>query len=293
MNAKSCRDYDEAISALVDGHIEAADRAEVEAHLRQCVACRTLAGDLQRIRDGAADLPLATPPFTLWPRISSRLKSAGVCEAAPRDEARTVSPLASPPIEHESRGWLGAFGGWLTASPLRTASLAAAALVVLAVGTALVVYRPAPISGPASGTTARTGSSAASTSAGGAVGTGGQPSAANAELAESVADELRLAATHYEKALPGLEQIAKAGQASLEPAVADALQKNLSIIDSAIADIKALLVGEPDNLTLLQKLIEAFRSKVAFLQDAVALVNEMRKGNQAEAARIIQKVNQS
>ena len=203
---------------------------------------------------------------------------------------QTASHLVSSAAERQPRGWLGTLGDWLTASPLRSASLAAAALVVLAVGTALVVYRPAPSGSPASGAPTSAGSAAA-TPAGGAAGS--QASAADAELAESVADELRLAAAHYEKALPGLEQIARSGQASLQPEVADALQKNLSIIDTAIADIKTLLVGEPDNLTLLQKLIDAFRGKVAFLQDAVALVNEMRKGNQAEAARIIQKVNQS
>jgi uncharacterized phage infection (PIP) family protein YhgE len=157
---------------------------------------------------------------------------------------------------------------------LRAATVAAVALVALAVGTAVLLYRPTSPAAPA----------------------GAQTDAVHAvdqDLVESVEYELRMAAQHYENAIPGLQQIAQAGQASLEPAVAASLQKSLDVIDAAINDIKSLLASEPGNLVLLQRLIDAFRSKVALLQDTVALINEMRKGNQAEAARIIQKVNQS
>jgi hypothetical protein len=42
-----------------------------------------------------------------------------------------------------------------------------------------------------------------------------------------------------------------------------------------------------------ESLFEAFRRKVGLLQDTVALINEMRKGNQAEAAKIIGSMNKS
>jgi hypothetical protein len=39
-------------------------------------------------------------------------------------------------------------------------------------------------------------------------------------------------------------------------------------------------------------LFDAMRTKVAVLQQMVELINEMRKGNQAEAGRFIQGLNQ-
>ena len=40
-------------------------------------------------------------------------------------------------------------------------------------------------------------------------------------------------------------------------------------------------------------LFEAFRSKIVLLQDTISLINEVRKGNQAEAARIADGMNKS
>lgn len=59
------------------------------------------------------------------------------------------------------------------------------------------------------------------------------------------------------------------------------------MIDQAIGESRAALRDQPANLPAQESLFEAFKSKVALLQDTVALVNEMRKGNQAEAARIV------
>ena len=42
-----------------------------------------------------------------------------------------------------------------------------------------------------------------------------------------------------------------------------------------------------------ESLFEAFRSKIGLLQDTISLINEMRKGNQAEAARIAGSLHKS
>ncbi len=42
-----------------------------------------------------------------------------------------------------------------------------------------------------------------------------------------------------------------------------------------------------------ESLFDAFRRKVSLLQDTIALMNEMRKGNQAGAARIAEGPNKS
>jgi hypothetical protein len=108
----------------------------------------------------------------------------------------------------------------------------------------------------------------------------------------TVQAEFRAAEEHYEKAIQGLEQIAKSQSGDLDPQVAAVLQKNLQVIDQAIGESRAALQTQPASADAQDSLFDAMRTKVAVLQQTVELINEMRKGNQAEAGRLIQGLNQ-
>ena len=69
------------------------------------------------------------------------------------------------------------------------------------------------------------------------------------------------------------------------------MQANLEVIDQAIGQSRAALKSEPANAVAQESLFDALRSKVQLLQDTVALINEMRKGNQEGAARIMSGMN--
>jgi anti-sigma factor RsiW len=112
------------------------------------------------------------------------------------------------------------------------------------------------------------------------------------DVVASVQAELEAAESHYEKAILGLEQIAQTEQGALDPQVASVLQKNLQVIDQAIGESRAALQQQPASAHAQESLFDAMRSKVALLQQTVELINEMRKGNQAEAGRLIQGLNQ-
>ncbi|MFB3852877.1 MAG: anti-sigma factor [Vicinamibacterales bacterium] len=107
------------------------------------------------------------------------------------------------------------------------------------------------------------------------------------ELVQSVRNDLELAEKHYENAIAGLEKIRESGRGTLDPQVAETLDLNLAVIDKAIADSRAALASQPGSQLARDTLFEAFRRKVSLLQDTIALINEMRKGNQAGAARIV------
>lgn len=109
-----------------------------------------------------------------------------------------------------------------------------------------------------------------------------------AALIDSVEADLQAAEAHYQKAIVGLEQIARSDSGELEPQVASVLQKNLQLVDQAIDESRAALKAEPASAPAQQGLFEAMRTKVALLQQTVELINEMRKGNQAEAGRLMQ-----
>ena len=105
--------------------------------------------------------------------------------------------------------------------------------------------------------------------------------------AQDVEAELMQAEQHYQNAIAGLERIASAGTGSLDPQTASTLQKNLAVVDQAISESRAALRTQPNSEPAQQSLLENFKTKVALLQDTVALINEMRKGNDAGAARLV------
>ena len=74
---------------------------------------------------------------------------------------------------------------------------------------------------------------------------------------------------------------------TLDPQTASTLEKNLRVIDQAISESRSALRAQPASEPAQASLLESFKSKIALLQDTVALINEMRKGNDAGAARIV------
>ena len=109
---------------------------------------------------------------------------------------------------------------------------------------------------------------------------------------ESVAAEFEAAEQHYQKAIDDLQTIANKDTGELDPEVAAVLQKNLTVIDQAISESRVALRAQPSSTNAQDGLFDALRTKVALLQQTVELINEMRKGNQAEAGRRVQTLSQ-
>ena len=134
------------------------------------------------------------------------------------------------------------------------------------------------------GTPAAPSPTASSTPAGGpgAGGPGdGRPS--------TPSNAVEAAQAQFEKAIEDLEKVAKANQQALDPGTAATIEKNLGIIDQAIADNRVAVKAEPASVAARETLFEALRTKVTLLQDTISLINEMRKGNNAAAAQLVNK----
>jgi hypothetical protein len=251
----TCREFRDVASELVEGALDASARAEAEAHLAACESCRVLAGDLQRIRQTAASLERRPLPRSAWAGLVSRLNE----EDAARGGAQPAAVAAPRTSWVPSWAWLGA-----------------AALVVLATG--LGVWTVARMT-PAPGVTQDS-----------------QPPAGNAapgSLVESIENELQMAASHYEKAIQGLEQIASASDSPIDPVLMATVKENLAVIDQAIEESRVALRTEPTSQVAQENLFEAFRRKIGLLQDTIALMNEMRQGDEAGAARIVENLKKS
>jgi anti-sigma factor RsiW len=90
--------------------------------------------------------------------------------------------------------------------------------------------------------------------------------------------DVQSTAAHYQTAIAGLEQITSTGGSELDPMTAEVLKANLTVIDMAIDESRAALETEPANDVAQQSLFAALGTKVALLQDTVALINETRQG---------------
>jgi anti-sigma factor RsiW len=241
-----------AIHDYVDEALEPRARADLERHLEGCAECRRLVDDLREIRTAVARLKtdLREPPVRAWGRLERAIKLESESRSAHNPQRRGGSRTA-PTVSRRSMSWL-----------------AAVAVLLLATVVGLQ-FRAGRRAAPNSSTT-----------------TPGA-SVASGEAAQTVEAELRAAEEHYTKAITGLEQITKTEQGALDPGTAATLQKNLAVIDQAISESRAALQTQPASEPAQESLVENFKAKIGLLQDTVALINEMRKGNEAGAARIV------
>jgi hypothetical protein len=249
------------ITDFVDETLAGADRARVERHLAECAECRGVVEDFREIRRVAGSLEDRQPPARAWQRLERAMRLED--EHGARSLQTGAERLRTSGATHAR----SAFRQWI--------GFAAAAAVLVVATVAGLRYlmtgqRAATRNGPAVASSAPASPDDAARV---------QASAAAVEA------ELRAAEQHYDKAIKGLEQIASAEQGALDTNTAATLQKNLAVIDQAISESRAAVVAQPSSEPARESLLESFRTKLALLQDTVALINEMRKGNDAGAGR--------
>lgn len=100
-----------------------------------------------------------------------------------------------------------------------------------------------------------------------------------------------MAEQHYEEAIAGLQQIVDAQDADLDPGTRAVLKQNLAVIDRAINESREALSDEPASTLAQESLLDALDTKVALLQDTVALASEIDGDRPDDAAGAAQ-VNQ-
>ncbi len=247
----NCQDARQAIDAQLIGMLGRDEAAALDAHLITCVDCAHLLADARRLQAELRLIGTEGPSALAWDRIAAQLAA---------DPAFRRAAAATPERDAGSSG-------------LAWRWLAMAAVLVLIVAGSLMALRHSLGTVPADTGIARSG--------------GDSP----ADLVTSIEGELDLAAQHYENAIAGLERIANDSESPLDPAVMATLRQSLAVIDSAIDESRQALRTDPQSQLAQQSLFDAFRRKVALLQDTIALMNEMRKGNPAGATAIASGLN--
>lgn len=241
-----CDHLQPLLSEYVDRTLTGQALEDVRAHLSICASCRHLADDLDRVSSAARSLAPIAPPPHLW------LEIAGRARLQPPEELDTEARPARLSHLRQSRAdtwqWLGL----------------AAALVLATIG----VYSLAQ---PSELDTISTATADAS-------------NVQEPPTVETLVETMRRAEAEYEKAIAQLKEVALNDDESISAETIATLERNLTTIDTAIAESQVALNDNPESQPARTSLFEALRNKMNVLQNTVVLMNAMREGDASGAA---------
>lgn len=282
--------WQERLSEYLDGYLESADRAALEAHLIECANCRDTLADIRELVALAGQLEDSAPARDLWPGIRDRIHLAGAEDprTAPRhprlpdlvrlQPARDAAPSIADHGIAVTADLPGQVPAWGRERRERRISfsipqLAAAciALALLAGGTAWFLATGAGHPGlagapPVTATLSEPASTGAGRDPGAAVGSGTNAGTGIVHLASDLAGQ------QYDAAIADLERILAEGRGQLEPGTIAVLEENLAIIDRAIEEARNAIAEDPANIYLTNYLTDTMKRKLELLRYTNSLV---------------------
>ena len=239
-------------------------------------ACERYLNAIQELVDGTLG-PIRRAELEL------HLESCDACRALAEDlqaiaiAAQSLEPRTPPDrVWQQVAGRLRAEGRVSGTGPTAVrrhgvAILALAAALVLVVGSSLYFLKRQTPAAPAPPVASAPPAAAPQPAP-------GNPAAATPVQAGDIATELAAIDKHFQNVIE---------QASTrDPATAAVLQKNLLVMNEAIAESRKALEADPQNRSA--QLYENLKRKIRFLQDTIALMNSMRQGDAAGAAEIVE-----
>jgi hypothetical protein len=271
----NCEAFDTALPDYLEGTLDDSRRASAERHLSECVRCASLLRDIENISKEAAAMPDLVPSRNLWQGIEARI-------AAP------VIPLAARP-ERQRRfapAWMGVAAAVLVVSTAGITYMLTSHSLLPTQGSAVAQLKPidnqpqtntgsnsgvtpsstvpSPVDGGPStqpGTKSRVVTGDAPTRLGGISARLVSQSSADREHSDLV----------YGKEIQMLQTIVSQRRAQLDSSTVAIIERNLQIIDAAIAQSRAALARDPASHMLDQQLTHALDKKVELLRTAAML----------------------
>lgn len=234
--APDCDRFHERLMSYLERDLDGDTHTWMDAHHAQCAACADMLHDLDDIVEQASTLPAFAPSRDLWSDIEVRLETPVMPLPAPlmtAMETRSVTPREHPLIRQRTIS-------------LRRFAMAATMLVVVTSAITWQVAR-SDRSGPPTVVVADNGFDDA------------------ALLPITNADVV------YENEIDALRDIVSERFTELDSTTVVTLQRNLAIIDKAIADCREALEQDPNSQFLNTTLDQALESKLALMRRVALL----------------------
>ncbi len=256
--------WTDRLSEYLDHDLSDPERLELEAHVAACAECAATLAGLREVVGRARRLEHAAPAEDLWPAIAARIGAveAGATVGVPKGAggaARARDVRAGD--RRRLHGWLQ---GRFTLS-LPQAAFAAAALMVIAGASVWMALGRGPIPatrGPAISSGNLGGGATAVPSAGTAGTTSAHPTASTAVVTSD---------PRYDATIAELQRVLEQDRDRLDPRTVRVLEKNLAIIDTALADARRAVEADPSNMYLRNHLASVMKRKVSLLRTATLI----------------------
>jgi hypothetical protein len=265
-----CDVFAERLADLLERDVDESARAALEAHALVCTDCGALLSDLRKLRIDASNLPALAPSRDLWEGISRRI-DAPVIPLHARVVERGAAPL---------RRWR------------RWASMSAAAALLIAATAASTYYLTVRFRSIESASTlasrspvvSDTGRVAPESAAVPAVAvidsvkhTAPVPKPTERAASATPAPTARLVSNKpsaeqvYTTEIARLRRIVERRRTQLDPVTIGVIERNMKVIDDAIAQCKLALTKDPASRYLMESLNNALENKVQLLRTATML----------------------
>lgn len=268
----SCELFRDTLADHLEHDVDEAMRLRMETHALSCDDCGALLADLRSLRIDAANLPELAPSRDLWTEIAQRIDQAVVVGApfggsrAPGSRSAAARTLSSRAM---NRAWLGLAAAVLVAvtagvtTAITKRSLTPVAVVLASVppDTTAAIGRPDSV--PAALPTPERATRAP------------RPSSPTVTPPVRLASSRPAAEQTYDSEIARLRVVIDRHRGQLDSTTVATIEKNLAVIDNAIAQCRQALRTDPASGFLMQSLNDALDSKVQLLRTAAALSSAM------------------
>jgi len=273
----TCEAFDTALPDYLEGALDDSRRVAVEGHLSECVRCASLLRDIENIQKEAAAMPDMVPSRDLWQGIEARIAAPVIPLAARPERQRRVAPawmgVAAAALIASTAG----ITYMLTANSMRSAGNPTVAQVIPSTS-------PAQPNNGTETVAPATSTAPSPTDIGGA---GTQPSVTPslrprpdvptrqggvpAQLASQTTSDRAHSDLVYGREIEMLQNIVSRRRVQLDSSTVAIIERNLRIIDAAIAQSRAALAEDPASRMLDEQLTHSLDKKVELLRTAAML----------------------
>ena len=264
---RNCDDFNDHLLAYMEREDDDATREAMERHAGGCAECSALLAALKELRSDAANLPELQPSRDLWSGIAGRIEAP-------------VVPIGVHAVEVKRSVRVRR---WTRRVLIAASLLGAAGIGYAARGTSPDVGPNETVATADSlGDVAITPDSAPlplATLVAGAPESGAAPAASPAAASAPARSlEVQLAAravatlaADYDREVARLQLLLNQRRNQLDPATVAVIEKNLLVIDTAIAECQKAIARDPASEYLIESLNQSLRTKVELMRTAALL----------------------
>jgi hypothetical protein len=283
-DAMNCERFANQLMEYLEHDVDATTRASIEHHAGMCEDCGALLADVRKLRVDAANLPELAPSRDLWSGIAARIETPVVPIGANASGVAAAHGTSRGGGRRMLRRWVNA--GLIAASLVAAAMIGYGARDVrrelvqrpvapaLDADPAIVTAGPdddgrlAQVSSPSSaspesGATADRGVQAAAPTASVAVGNTARAPEVQLAVARLTAD--------YDREIARLRVLIDQRRSQLDPMTVSVIERNLAVIDTAIAESRRAIVNDPSSRFLIEFLNQSLQDKVELMRTAALL----------------------